>query len=624
MSGLYQRALDYLQSQGSLRLVGPDDVDYDELPGTPDERAQIETEIRYAAVQHRIPIGPDTFRINPKRRGIRLPLFVNVVAVILIVTGVVFLTRLLDREEHSLVARTGSLASAEGRLLSALRQESAARISEKEREIAEIERQLAQVEAEREQIRSEAQARLETRESELRAEFEAALEAERVRLAAQNLTDSERAELLAAFRGQRQAELEQNIAQMERDALVELRAREDALAALAGEYESILDATLAQREALEAQLQAEIRRREAELSGERAAAARQLDELRAQHDQRQLVLDQILGFYSQVRDSLGRGSYEETTRHLASLREYLNTAPVSSMPELQRRRGVELFLVSTLEDRVARARSAGSAETQLLVESASMISRVGTLIEAGNELYHAGAYEEAVATYEEALASLPAADDRLVARLLDSGYRLLAADTLAEQAGEIVDLQTRLDRTDEELRVEQARRTGLVTELRGTTAELEATSAREGALQNRLREQRDLATGIDAYRTAFGTIAAQADGAPSVSALELLETKLLIFRIVGSESIRADHPDLADELNAYLDGLVAEQRTSAARAVLRELTVLLDDLTARIDGSAATAREVVRSYPNLGDPELSGATDGLLSRLREIAETPDR
>ena len=681
MGGLYQRALDYLHSQGNLRLVRPDDEDYDELPGTPAEREQIETEIRRATDDQRIVVGPDTFRIAPKRRGIRLPVLVNVFAVILIVLGVVFITRLLDQEEHSLVARSGALASAEGRLLSALRQESAARISEKEQEIAEIERRLAQVEAEREQIRGEAQARLQTREAELRAEFEAALEAERARLAAQNLTESERTELLAGFREQRQADLEQNLAQMQRDAIVELRAQEEALAALAGEYESILNATLAEREA---ELSGEREAAARELSSERAAAARRLDELRGQHDQRQLVLDQILGFYSQVREALADGSHEEATRHLASLREYLNTGPVSSMPELQRRRGVELFLVGTLEDRVARARSAETADSRSLVESAGMISRIGSLIveaerqyelgnlasarelyagalrgipavetgytritaidaafaaeadervraliAAGNEQYRDGAYEEAVATYAAALASLPSPDDRLVARLLDSGYQLLAADRLAGQADEIVVLHARLESTESlvnRLRGElEDTSIGLQTktaELQATSAELRATVARAQVLQGRIREQRDLAVRIDAYRTAFGAAAAQRVPGPSVSALELLETKLLILRIVGSETVRADHPDLGDRLNAYVDALVAEQRTGATRAVILEVTGLLDDLTARMHSSAATAGELVRSYPALGAPELAGPTDRLMSGLRELVD-PD-
>ena len=662
MGGLYQRALDYLQSNDHVRLVRPGEADHDALAGTADERAHIEAEIRRAVEQHRIRISPETFRIKPKRRGIRLPILVNVFAAVLIVAGAVLLNRIFDREEQTLVERTGSLASAEGRLLSALRQESADQISEKEREIAEIERRLAEVEAEREQIRSEAHARLETRESELRTKLEAELAAERSRLAAQNLTEPERIELLAMFREQRQSELEQQMELVQRDALVELQAREDTLAALAGEYGSILDATVAERDALEAQLIAEIRRREAELSGERAAATNRLDELRAEHDRRQLILDHILGFYRQVRESLAGGNYDDASRHLTSLREYLDSASFSSIPELARRRGVELFLVSSLEDRVERARAAGTVDTQSLVQSAAMISRVGTLIaagdrehalgnveqaralyveamhsipavqggytrltgidaglaaeasarvealiETGNELYRAGSYEGAIVAYEEALSTLPSPDEGLLARLLDSGHRVRAEGRIADQADEIAELRARLEQTSAGLRAERER----TAELGGLVRETRT------ALDEMMREQSDLALRIEAYRSGFGSASEQYGSGPT-STLELLETKLLILRIVGSEPVESEYPDLADELHAYLDALIEEQRSGAAHAVLRELYHLLGDLTAPPDGSTRSAVGLPRSYPTLGSPEFAAATDQLLSRLGEL------
>jgi chromosome segregation ATPase len=754
VSGLYRRAIDYLQSQRHLRLVRPEDDD--DFEGTPEERAQIEDEIRRAVDRNRIQVGPETFRLRPQKGGAGLPLMVNLVALVVIAAGVYFLVGLFDSREQTLVTRTGSVASAEGRLLSALREESAQELSRKDAEIAEIERRLADAEAEREQIRSDAQVRLTEQETVLRAEFEAALEAERARLAGEDLTDEQRAALLAAFRAEQEEALERDLATLEAEAQADVEAQEAAVASLVSEFEASLNAARADREALEAelreresdlaereaQLATRFEQREAELSSERAAAVDLLDSLRAQQEQRQLILDQILGFYADVRSSISEGSYDDAATTLASLRSYLEDGPIGSIPELQRRRQVELFLVETLDQQLERRRGEGAVSTRTMIESAGLVAEVGelvslaeasfeggdlgearelyvaalsripaielgyerleqieasiseresaqiaSLVEDGNVLYRAGRYDEAVGRYGQALAALPADSDVLLERLLNAGYELRAGDSLAElerlrdelmqstqsierqastiaargatvdtQTEEIRDLRSRLVSVDEllaattiELRdaedliatreneIDSARRRlatteSLVAELRASLEEARsgATDAngelaearsdladaneRVAALEGRLREQEELVSRIDSYREAFANLAADASAA--TSSLELLETKLLILRIVGSDALRADYPDLYEQLNAYLDALVAEQRADAVEDTLAEVTALIDDLAARTTASMDEIDALSTAYPTLARSPAAAATEDLLARLR--------
>ncbi|MFW6313881.1 MAG: hypothetical protein ACOC2N_08355, partial [Spirochaetota bacterium] len=327
MSGLYQRAVEYLKSQRHLRLVRPGEDDQDEFAGTPEERAQIEREIRSAVEENRISVGPETFRVQPQRGGVGLPLLVNLVALLVIAGGVYLLLQVFADREHNIASQTSAIVSAEGRLLSALRVESEARLSEKESEIADIERRLAQVEAERQQIRSEAKSRLEEQETVLRAEFDDALEAERSRLAAEELSDTERATRLDEFRQTREAELGAQLAALEAEAAASLREQEEAIASVVTEYEGSLREAQAERESLEselrdqqAELQAQFEQREAQLSGERAAAVETLEELRAQQEEQRLILDQILGFYGGIREQLAAGRLDSAEAALVSLR----------------------------------------------------------------------------------------------------------------------------------------------------------------------------------------------------------------------------------------------------------------------------------------------------------------
>ncbi|MFW5689661.1 MAG: hypothetical protein ACOC1U_08820, partial [Spirochaetota bacterium] len=496
MNGLYQRALDYLQSQRRLRLVRPEDEDYGSFQGTPEEQQQIEGEIQRAVQENRLSVGPDTFRIRPQRRGAGLPIIVNITAVLLIAAGVYILLELFENQEQNLVTRTASVSSAEGRLLTALREESEQQLSAKEAQIEAIEQRLAAAETEREQIRANATTALAEQEAALRVEFEAELEAERQRLLGLDLSEAELEERLAAFRETRQSELEQSIAALEARAAEQIAEREEALAAVVDEFETSLRTAQQERAALEAELaereaelESQFEQREAELSEDRAAAEALLQELRAQQESRQLVLDQILGYYTRIRAALEQGTLDDAAASLASLRTYLEEGPAAVLPELQRRRQVELFLVGTLEQQLARARGEQQMDMTSLVESAGLLAEVSELVAradasyasddlararelyvaalsqipavalgyerlqdieatsranesdqvtallaAGNERYLAGDYAAAAQRYGEAIATLPLPDDGVVGRILDAGYQLQAADSLAELA----------------------------------------------------------------------------------------------------------------------------------------------------------------------------------------------
>lgn len=740
VSGLYRRALDYLQTQRRLRLVRPGEDHEDHFDGTPEERAQIEGEIQRAIQSHRIPVGPTTFEVKPQRGGAGLPLLVNLVALLVMAGGVYLLFLLFDNQEQILVARTSDLASAEGRLLAVLREESAEALSEKEAEIATIEERLARAEQDRQQLRAEVQARLAEREAELQAQVAQALEAERARLADADITDEERANQLAAFEAQRQAELQSELATLQAESQAELAAQEAALQQVVGEFESRLASAraeqaqlAAQLEAREAELETQFAEREANLSAERQAALELLNELQTSQEQRQGILDQILGFYLGIREALAEGAYDEAATTIESLRTYLTTGPILAVPELQRRRQVELFLVATLEEQLARARGAAEVDTRSLVESAELVAEVAelvsraegtlesgdigqarelylaalsripavrigyerlaeieasieantsdqiaTIIGEGNALYVQGRYDDAVARYGEALAALPLADDQLLERLLDAGYQLRSADSreelarlrdeLAEQAraadaavatarvaqGEAADLRSQLRTVEQLLATEQAAHdeaeaqlaareaevqalrdelvsTQELVERLGETlasvredyalleSELESERAEVALLRERLAEQQTIVAGIDAYRRAFNTQRLASDSEALATPLELLESKLLILRIVGSESVRADYPDLYDQLNEYLDALVAEQRADAVRDTLAELSRLLDGLAAQTSVSIAQIQRLTDRFPTIANPNAADATGDFLTRLRGFA-----
>ncbi len=610
MSGLYRRAVEYLKSQSHLRLVKPDEKD--EFIGSAEEQAQIEREIQRAIDENRIPVGPDTFSVTPQKRGPGLPLLVNLCALLIIAAGVVLLLRLFSVQEAEIAAETATVRSAEGRLLTALREESAAQLSEKEAEIAEIERQLASVARERAQIRESAESRLAEQEAALRAEFNAELEAERARLAGITIPESEREARLAQFRRALELELETELAGIREASDGDVAAQEAAIEAALSEYQESLNVAEQERQTLraslaerETELEAQFAEREAALSSERETAVELLAELEQQQRQVSLIQDQILSFYTQIRSQLTAGSLEQAEQSLAELRAYLEGDTVAAVPELQRRRQIDLFLVSTLEERLRRTRSARSVDAQGLVESARLIEQVNALTAQAETAFADGSREQARELYVAALSQIPA---------VQTGYERL---TQIETELAARDSGAPLRALQEELAATDTVITRLEARLSERSSEQESLGEELDTLRSRVAEQRELVRQINLYRESFRSERPET-GTPD-NELELLESKLLILRIVGSETVRADYPDLGAQLNEYLDALVREQRAAATRETLAELDALLATLATETSRTVAQIENLSQQYPALA--AVTGpTTESFFRRLERLVE----
>ncbi|MFW5687953.1 MAG: hypothetical protein ACOC1U_00155, partial [Spirochaetota bacterium] len=147
-------------------------------------------------------------------------------------------------------------------------------------------------------------------------------------------------------------------------------------------------------------------------------------------------------------------------------------------------------------------------------------------------------------------------------------------------------------------------------------AERDALEEQLALLEKRVDEHRQVVNRIERFQAIYDRSDAPA-AEPPFDQLELLETKLLILRIVGSEAIRTDYPDLYEQLNEYLDALVAEQRAAATDETMREINRLLTDLTNRSDEQLARIESFAEEYPVLSTTER---TTDFLSRLRSASE----
>jgi chromosome segregation ATPase len=132
---------------------------------------------------------------------------------------------------------------------------------------------------------------------------------------------------------------------------------------------------------------------------------------------------------------------------------------------------------------------------------------------------------------------------------------------------------------------EAQRRAAELEAARSRIAELEAAGkVAEGRLAELEAEQRQrqaAASELQRIRRQYLALTARGDaGAHGASSalITLLETKVLIQRVLISEPVRSQYPELYDRFELYLEALVEEQERDTQVVVLRDVETLLDSL----------------------------------------------
>jgi hypothetical protein len=379
-----------------------------------EEREEILAQIEQTVARSRTSLGPDGLRYTSERSGVALPLIVNAVAILLIAGAAFLFARYSDREEQVITApRAAGLIAGEGRIVGTIRRESEEKLAGKDQEISSIQGRLSQIDSELKGLRAQSAAKIREREEALRTALSAELEAERDRLARQGASAASADRQVKALEERKNRELDSALAAFRRQADAELAAREAEANALFDEYQKSLEQARAERDTLEKEMASQRTELLEKAQGDTAELQAALGSLREQARREELVASQIATAYRDVEAKVRASSWDEATAALDGLSAYLDAPAVSSLPAVQRRKPVELFIVDSLKDLIASRRGgttvpAGAASA---AEAAALVDRAEASYRAGDLAAARQAYAAAVRTFPE-LKTVP---DRLAA-----------------------------------------------------------------------------------------------------------------------------------------------------------------------------------------------------------------
>jgi ParB family chromosome partitioning protein len=656
MTGLLSRMKEIRRNLGLSEPVSqgmPEDPDRGLEGVSKDELDNINRKIEEVAASNRIDVTGDTFKISAARRGIALPLLVNIGSLIVLAGGIGLMFLLFQQSETSLDREIQSLASTEGRLLEVLRQEAEANLAAKEAEIAAIQAQLQQIESERDSLAANFESQLATREAQLRATLDAELETERARLRELGLTAEEIEAEIERLRQEKETALAQALAQYE----AELQAERDRAEAALAQVEAEASASLVAANEIRAELEAEAQAREAELQAQLQAAQQAsqaaqdeadqqvqaardaLAALNAQREQEQTLSSQLNGFYSQIRTQINNGNYPQAEETLQLLRNFLNSQQFLAVESLAQRRDTEVFIANALSQLITTSQRR-SAETASLAQTASLVTEIREIVGQANDLSTGGQREQALELYREAIELVPEISTAYQAVLSEENRSLqsdletqvgqaeaaIAQELEAEYAAQLSELETRLSEEIQALETELssrdqtiARRDAAITsrdgEIAGLNADIDDLNEEIAALQA------DIAQRDETLANNQGRLAEIQEnlGEEAAGLLEQLDASLLRLEGIRSdlgvnsdeeiegaiESLQADRQRLADirqqlDVEGNLDIIPAIeqlQQDNARIAVLEQtanrLEAIEDDL-AELGIEAEVAAQTIR------------------------------
>jgi hypothetical protein len=414
MIGLLKKARTLRTSLG-FPADGRDEFAFDADSGISlEDQKDILQEIEKVATKNKIAVSPEEFAVRAAKRGVLFPVLVNLVALIALVGGLAGLYFFFQRGETQLAQSQTGVITAEGKLIETFKKESDAKLLEKNQQINQIQDRLQEIDKQRQDLQANMDAKVRQREDELKASMTAELDAEKTRLQKQGLSEKDIASRLSAMEAQKNADSQRQLAAFRAQAEADRQKSDETLRNAQAEFNANLTKANAERQQVvddskkrEADLQEQLEQKTKEAATAQASSQQALAALQSQKQQEDLVAGQLVGLYSVVKADISAKDFSKAITSLQAIRDYVNSASVATLPSVQQRRDVDLFVVDSLTNYVQGQLSPASVDTSSLIAASGQISDVRAAVTQADAQAQVGNVAEAQRLYAKALAVIP-------------------------------------------------------------------------------------------------------------------------------------------------------------------------------------------------------------------------
>jgi len=393
----------------------PDDIQISSLEGHSEkEKQEILHEIDQITEQNRLTVTDDLFKITPLKKGGTLPLVINILGIIAIITSFYFTNQYFQEQEQTMATEESSYESTEGSVIEELKRQAEEKLNKKQAEISQIQNELSKLDRESASLRENMDSQIKDRELELRSEMEEALAKERARLQSQNISTVDLENQLKEFQTTRESAFNADIENFKNESALAIKAKEEELE----KAKQIANDILEQANRDKATIEADTLKREAELTKkfeeEREALAKEtteatqkLEELSQLQKNEQLIQDQITGSYNSIIKSIDEENYLEAKTGIEAIRTLLKDPKILNLPSISKRKNLELYFLDSMEKEIQQAGVITTTDFTSMTRAAEVLLSARQSALYGSAAEKEGSQYDAKRFYNEALATLP-------------------------------------------------------------------------------------------------------------------------------------------------------------------------------------------------------------------------
>lgn len=379
-----------------------------------EEREEILEQIEKISSQSYIKTSPELFEVNPTKKGGTLPLFINIIGLLIIISGFFFTSRYFQAKEENIVLGEKRYTSTEGSVVKALKRQSEAQIKQKQQEISKIQSELEKLDKESSKLKATMDDQIKAKEKELTIQMQQELEKERTRLKNTGVSSAELEKKLKEFETQKQVYMSNTLKSFKTQSENALKEKEQQLAQAKKIAQQILDKANRDKAALEEnakkredQLKKQFEKEKKTLIEQSSNAEKKLLELNQQQHNEQLVQDQITSSYATIITRIKSGNYPEAELAINDLRKLLTDPKIKYLTNINKRLGIENFILDSLENEIKQGQTENTTDFTTLTQAAQTLLNARANIIKGDESAKKGDMYTATRFYNTALASLP-------------------------------------------------------------------------------------------------------------------------------------------------------------------------------------------------------------------------
>ena len=379
-----------------------------------EEQRIILMEIDGIASKNRLNPTKKDLNVKAKKKGVGFPIFVNIIAILLLAGGIYALYFLHQRDILSFQS-SALYTGAERALIRDIRRETYNLLSLKDNEIAGFLTKLAEIDRQLQTFQQYMDRRLQEREAELRAIIRQEVEAEQIRLIDEELPEAIIVERINTFEEQREIWLDSQLILFRQQLEGERQDLEIQLQALKEEYSihiaqlqrerfQILENARIKEENLQAQLMEKGRELSAMYEQNKINVAYdELLRLNNQQEQFALIEMELSGFYVSINEQVKNRDFESARNTLRAMVEFINTPSLQNIIQMQTRKGYYIASINILSELISDVLERTPSQETFVQKQSEQNSEYTKVIE--NLIAQNKALEETIAKRDQTIAN---------------------------------------------------------------------------------------------------------------------------------------------------------------------------------------------------------------------------